>query len=267
MRESKYAINFTNKIKNFLVEGTEDMKFFTRQLYEQMQVWSFLTNLLNEDDNDNEEIKKFYQEQGKDYEVEQRHIYEENYKEIKHFLLEYLPESLESIILNELSVYGKMLSESSIMEMKKYIDNFSNLMFDDSDINVGKTYSKYYKSIENSLPEDIRSLNEKYNFHDSQITYFDYSGENKIIIKLSCEGSFLSNGGSAVLTFSDIKSVELSDNYVGNWWLWNETHLSDIGNFDFQALFHNYDDNGRHSLNELRIIADKVSLEFLDTDS
>lgn len=236
------------------------MKFFTRQLYEQMQVWSFLTNFLNEDDN--EEIKEFYQEQGKDYEAEQRYIHEENYKEIKPFLLKYLPEYLRDVVLNDISVYGKALSQNSIMEIEKYIDNFNNLMFNDSDISVEKAYSTYYEGKKNSLPEDIVNINEKYNFHDSQITNFEYTTKNQIIITLNCEGSFLSSDGSAILTFSDVKSAELSDNYIGNWWLWNETHLSDIGNFDFEALFHDYDSNGKHSLNTFRVIADKVSLSF-----
>ena len=139
-------------------------------------------------------------------------------------------------------------------------------MFNDSDINVEKSYSTYYKSIKNFLPKDILNLNEKYSFHDSQITSFEYTANNQIIIKLNCEGSFLSDAKLAILTFSEVKSAELSDNYIGNWWLWNETHLSDIGNFDFQALFHDYDDNGNHLLNEFKVIADKVSLSFLSTD-
>ena len=58
------------------------MKFFTKQLCEQTQVWSFLMNFTNRDEDEEsiKENKEWYHEQGRDYEAEQKHNYEKSYK-------------------------------------------------------------------------------------------------------------------------------------------------------------------------------------------
>lgn len=79
------------------------MKFLNQQLNEQMQVWSFLMNFKNEDEDEeiSEEIKECYKQQGKDYETEQKRFYEQQYKYINPFLLKHLPESLRYAICDE----------------------------------------------------------------------------------------------------------------------------------------------------------------------
>lgn len=151
-----------------------------------------------------------------------------------------------------------------MIEIEKYRRVLSDLLFNDSDTNIFKIYHMYYQDIKKSLSTDIQNLNEQYSFHDSQIVSFEYKGKDQIIIKLNCKGSYLPSDGFAVLTFNNVKLVELSGSYIDNWWLWDETHLSNIGNFDFQAIFHSYNSNKDHSLNEFRVVADKVSLSFTD---
>ena len=242
------------------------MNFFTKQLYEQMQIWNFLMNFTNqeEDEEVSEDIIEYYQKQGKDYYTEQKRCYEHSYNETKPLLLKYLPESLRVAIYDEFSVYGKMPNNTLMTEIDKYRSFLYDLIFNESEINVNRIYNKYYKDIKSSLPTNIQNLNEQYSFHDSQIISVDYNSKKQIVIKLSCKGSCLPSDGIAVLTFYDVKFTELNDDYIGNWWLWDETHLSDLGKFDFQAIFHKYNSNNEHSLNELRIVADEVSLSFLD---
>ena len=242
------------------------MKFYTKQLCEQTQVWSFLMNFTNRDEDEEsiKENKEWYHEQGRDYEAEQKQNYEKSYKETEPFLLKYLPVSLRSAIYGEFLIYGKIPNQNLMVEIEKYSKILNDLIFNDSDTNIGKAYSRHYKKIQKFLPKDIQGLNEEYSFHDSQILSFEQTSKDEIIIKLKCEGSYLPSDGVAILTFSNVKLAEIGDDYIGNWWLWDETHLSNIGNFDFQALFHSYNSNGEHSLNDLRVVANQVSLSFLD---
>lgn len=245
------------------------MKFFTKQLHEQLQVWSFLMNFTDKDEGEegSEEIREYYQRQGKDYDIEQKLIYEETYRNTKTYLLKYLPESLRDTINNDFSVYGKMPNGNITLEIEKYRSVLGDLLFNDSKTNIFKIYHKYYQDIKDSLSIDIQNLNEKYSFHDLQILSLESKDTEQIVIKLNCKGSYLPSDGIAILTFNNVKLAELDGDYTGNWWLWDETHLSDIGNFDFQAILHSYNDNKEHSLNEFRIVADEVSISFAETSN
>jgi len=185
-------------------------------------------NFTNEEDEEevSEDIIEYYQKEGKDYYTEQKRCYEQSYNEIKPLLLKYLPEALRAEIYDEFSVYGKKLNKNLMIEIEKYMKVLNNLLFNDSKANVFKIYDKYYQDIKGSLPTDIKNLNEQYSFHDSQIVSFEYTSENEIVIKLNCKGSYLPSDGIAILTFYNVKFTELNEEYVGNWWLWDETHLS-----------------------------------------
>jgi hypothetical protein len=50
-------------------------------------------------------------------------------------------------------------------EIEKYIKSLNDLIFNDSDTNIGKAYSRHYKEIEKSLPKDIQTLFHSYNFN------------------------------------------------------------------------------------------------------
>lgn len=245
------------------------MKFFTKQLHEQLQVRSFLMNFTDKDEGekDNEEIREYYQRKGKDYDIEQKLIYEEAYRNTKTYLLKYLPESLRDAINNDFSVYGKMPNGNIMLEIEKYRSVLGDLLFNDSETNIFKIYHKYYQDIKCSLSIDIQNLNEKYSFHDSQILSLESKDTDQIVIILNCKGSYLPSDGIAILIFNNVKLAELDGNYAGNWWLWDETHLSDLGNFDFQAILHSYNSNKEHSLNEFRIVADEVSISFAETSN
>ena len=231
------------------------MKFYTKEVYEQMQVYGYLPFFINEGEVEEslEETREYFKNQGIDYDVVRKNCFEE----MKPYLLKYLPKSLKSIIYDEGLIYGKLLNNVLKEEIEKYKKNL-NKMF----VEIGKNYDNHYKNIENSLAEDIKSLGKLCSFHDSRIMSIEYLSKEEITIKLDCKGSYLPSEGVATLKFQNVMFAEISDKHIGGSWVYGEVHLSTIACFDFRALLCNCQHNSSFQGDELRIVADKVSLSF-----
>lgn len=57
----------------------------------------------------------------------------------------------------------------------------------------------------------------------------------------------------------DVSEFKIMKDIVGDTWLYEEVHLSDTGKFEFHVLL--YSSEGFLNLNELKIIAEDVSIE------
>jgi hypothetical protein len=102
-----------------------------------------------------------------------------------------------------------------------------------------KRYEAHLRSIGNSLPENARTLS-SLSFHDAEIKSVKHVSREAVEIVL--EGGpydFLEKKwleyGSYTLSFSGVKMAWLPYTVVGDHWLHEEIHLSDVAAFDYQV--------------------------------
>lgn len=222
------------------------MKFFTKEIYEKMQVSGYL--LYPDMQEDIDEILDLYESD----EMADR----ENFLIMKPLMLKYLPESLKSSVYDE-SLNPSIIPDdyllSQIIEWQKSIDNEWNV--------INSNYNKHCNSIKNLLPQNMFELCSEYSFHDAEILSVQKSND-QVELELDCS-ECRDNQGTCLLTFTGVKLLETPDDLSEDyWWLYDEVHLSDEGNFDFQVLL--VIDGDFLTLNEIRIIADDVNIEVIE---
>ncbi len=118
-----------------------------------------------------------------------------------------------------------------------------------------REYAAHVKAIRDSLPEGARALS-SISFHDATIKVVKHVSRKEVEIVIESGGyDILSNKtleyGGYTLTFSGVKKAWLPYTVVGDTWLYEEMHLSDVAVFDYQVLLVN---------DEIRIQADDVRL-------
>ena len=97
-------------------------------------------------------------------------------------------------------------------------------------------------------------MSNKYNFHDTKVLAARNLQGNIVEIDLQCSEGFMDEG-LYTLIFNGVKLIEVSDDFIGSWWIYSEIHLSDVGKFQLNVLF---DSEDCSVFNEMKIIADDV---------
>ena len=119
-----------------------------------------------------------------------------------------------------------------------------------------KEYASHVKAIRDSLPEGARALS-GISFHDATVKEVKHVSRREVEIVIETGGydilserNVLEYGGYR-LSFSGVKQVWVPHTVVGDTWLYEEMHLSDIAAFDYQVLLYK---------DEIRIQAEDVRL-------
>ena len=127
---------------------------------------------------------------------------------------------------------------------------------DETSGNIDKLFNEYQShvlSIKDSLPEGALALS-SISFHDAQIKAVTHFSKKAVEITIEGGGyDFLRKEhlsyGDYTLLFSGVKKAWVPHTIVGNVWLYNEIHLSDVAAFDYQVLL---------DKDEIRIQADDI---------
>lgn len=201
------------------------MKFFTKDRYLQLQV---MVNTCLKDDLEYTIKKQYWQ----------------RFFCMNPLLINYLPESILKSIYD---VNTKQFLEFPLQNLTKDIKEWSQIVRNQSEDSI-KEYRKHYEYIKNQLPEKVLDINRNYNFHDSEIRAVKV-GNSRLMIELEYIENYC-------LTFTGLKSVKMSDQIIGDRWIYDEIHLSEIGKFDLRVLLESKE--GCLILHELEVIADDV---------
>jgi hypothetical protein len=118
-----------------------------------------------------------------------------------------------------------------------------------------KQYEAHLRSIGGSLHVNARTLS-SLSFHDAKIKSVKHVSKKAVEIVLEgrpynfVEKKWL-GFGSYTLAFSGVKQTWLPYTVVGDYWLHEEMHLSDVAAFDYQVQL---------AKDEIRVQADEVLL-------
>ena len=120
-----------------------------------------------------------------------------------------------------------------------------------------EAYRQHLNAIRAELSEDAWKL-ARLSFHDAKVKAVAVPDKRKVLIKIYgtvCDLLEKSRSKPQLITlsFSGVKKAWVPDTIVGDFWLYEEMHLSEIAAFDYQVLLHK---------DEIRVRADHVELLF-----
>jgi hypothetical protein len=118
-------------------------------------------------------------------------------------------------------------------------------------------YRKHLNAIRAELSDEAWGL-ARLSFHDAKAKAVAVPDKRKVLIKIYgtvCDLLEKSRSKPQLITlsFSGVKKARVPDAIVGDFWLYEEMHLSEIAAFDYQVLLHK---------DEIRVQADRVELLF-----
>ena len=130
-----------------------------------------------------------------------------------------------------------------------------------------KEYESHLKSIKSSLPENAWLL-ANLSFHDATVKSVEMPSKREVVITLY--GGWVPQfresygmipkeyleGNTHRLSFTGVKKAWVPYSIVGDDWLYEEIHVSDIAAFDYQVLLWK---------DEIRIQADGVKIECFNS--
>lgn len=198
------------------------MKYYTKELYEEMQVYGFLSFPSSREEW--EETLQSYKEYGIDYISTIRNDLEIR----KPDLLKYLPKSMHPFIHNK-----TLMTEYPSSELKEtgtqWLDNFEDRLR-----KIRKECVKNYKELKHKLPNNVVHLHEN-SLHDANVISFEYMPEKREFIMIL---NHLEDGKevNVILTFTDVKDIILEDNIETALWLYDEVYI-DGDYFELHVLF------------------------------
>lgn len=126
-----------------------------------------------------------------------------------------------------------------------------------------QSYMQHLFSIKLKLPEGAWKL-AYLSFHDARVLSVAQPTRRELVITLDgvywgCGFDFIRDkmlgGRFTTLSFSDLKKAWVPQTIIGDDWLYEEMHLSDVAAFDYQALLWK---------DEIRIQADEVDVRSYD---
>ncbi|WP_248927101.1 DUF4085 family protein [Paenibacillus hamazuiensis] len=222
------------------------MLYFTKEMYEKMQVCGYLRVVphLNEQ---SEESIEWFAAQGRDYRSERR----QEFLHLKPLLLKYVPDYRVSAIFEQFVAETEPRTE----ELTEYVSQWAE-KYDKEWLTASRSSREEYHEIRSKLPENFTAMYEKHNLHDAKIISVQSSEDGVVVVKLDGSGS-LGLYGTGYLTFEDVHICEIPDDADGDWWLYDEVHLTPEGHMDFRALLHASSGPAGEivPLHELRIVA------------
>ena len=113
-----------------------------------------------------------------------------------------------------------------------------------------KEYAAHIKAIRDFLPEGARALS-NLSFHDAKIEEVKHLSRREVHILIEGGGYDTLDYGGYTLAFSGVRKAWVPYTVVGDTWLYDEMHLSDVAAFDYHVLL---------VKDEIRIRADDVRL-------
>ena len=188
------------------------MKYYTKELYEEMQIYGFLSFPSSREEW--EEILQSYKIYGMDY----ISIIRNDLEIRKPDLLNYLPESMHPSIHNK-----TLMTEYPSLELKKTGTQWLN-NFEDRLRKIRKECVKNYEEIKHKLPKNVVQLHEN-SLHDADVISFKYMPEKREFIMIL---NHLEDGKEVniILTFTGIKDIILEDNIETALWLYDEVYIN-----------------------------------------
>jgi len=198
------------------------LKYFTKELYKEMQVYGFLSFPSSKEEW--EEMLQSYEEMGIDYlktikdELEFR----------KDDLLKYLPESMHPSIHNK-----TLMTEYPSDELKEtgtqWLDNFESKLR-----NIRRESRVHHELLKDELPEGFVQLHEN-PLHDAHVISFEHLSEQQefiLVLNHNEDGEEI----NVNLTFTGVKDLTLKENIVAASWLYEELYI-DGDYFEVHILF------------------------------
>src|SRR5574341_713534 len=121
---------------------------------------------------------------------------------------------------------------------------------------VRNKYKQHLISIKPSLPKKMQEFSE-ITLHDAIIKSIAKPTQEKLALEIDGSGCCWGPIGQFTLKFKGVKEAQYNeDTIIGDDWLYEEVHLSDVGRFDYRILL------GR---GEFRVVAEDV--EFIIRES
>ena len=98
-----------------------------------------------------------------------------------------------------------------------------------------KVYRQYFNIIFKFLPKNLRKL-ERYSFHDCEIKSVKESKSNIVFILDTSNSVGFSPNYKIILKFKGIKNNPQVKKIIGQYWLYDEVHLSAEAAFDYHIF-------------------------------
>jgi len=203
------------------------MRYFTHDIYEKMQIRGNFPLRTDNKDKWMKQWEEFYS-----------FCHAKKDKEFKEWAFHYIPEVKDDILQGK-KFTDKEVSEKLYKIIKEMADEWEY---------VCKMYKAEYENIKYKLPLSMQELRNLY-LHDAKVLSLKKDSNDMLNIELD----------SYSLTFKNVSQLEITDDIIGDSWLYDEVHLSDRGKFDFQVLL--YSQQGFSTLHEFRVIADDILIE------
>ncbi|GKU76292.1 hypothetical protein L3i20_v206890 [Paenibacillus sp. L3-i20] len=222
------------------------MRYFTTEMYEKMQVRGALVFPANQEEL--ELVKQRYVEYGRDFEA----LTTKSFEIIKPLLLKYAPEPIiELIERGELT--GIHYPKPEVLTMVKQW----RTELDEEWKEACRQYQDGYANYEHKLPVDRKII---HLLHDSKLLEININEDGNIELLLDSSSSML-NDNQLRLHFHGVSEYELSEDMIGNWWLYEELFWNEEeGSCTVNALLSS--PLGYLTMNVLKIVAKDVSVQF-----
>ena len=202
------------------------MMYFTRDIYEKMQIRGRFPLKIDNKEKWIQQLEAF---------CKVSHANDKLYNEL---IFQHIPEVKNDIL------EGKKFTDTDVSpKLYERIKEMANEWE-----NVCSMCKAEYDDIKYKLPSSMQLLR-SYAFHDNEVLSVKKDSTDVLIIELEYYS----------LIFKNVSQLEAIDDIVGDIWLYEEVHLSDIGGFEFQVLL--YSPKGFLTLHEFSVIADDVFIE------
>lgn len=218
------------------------MKYFTKELYEEMQVAGFLTFP------ETEEEWEAYQEGYRSDGVDPAKLHRQELEDIREDLLKFLPESFHPYIYDGTinSAYPSPKLREMISKWEADHEARVDVLLDD--------YSRHHASIKESLPPGAVLLTEK-SLYDCVVNSVERPSDDVLVLRLDCRSGF-HYFKEIQLTFTGVTEALIPQDFVGALWLYNEIYL--IGELvELHVLFD-------MPMTEVTIVSRDVQIEELE---
>lgn len=215
------------------------MKYFTKELYEEMQVYGSLVYVDSLEDQ--EEEKAWFNKEGRDYYGEAL----KRFELISPYMVKYLPESLQKYVKD------KRIMDCNIPDVKMMEEITSwRRQWEDKWRYVCDKYKHYTDSIYNDLPEGLRKLGKNIRMHDATIMNVTAKEDTLELVINTVENKVFQ------FVFTQVKLFEYQENPIDNCCLYTEIALLGQDVFEVQILLSNSINTKQFlDTNEVRIIA------------
>ncbi len=215
------------------------MKYFTKELYEEMQVYGSL--VYSDSKEEQEEEIEWYLSEGRDY-------FEESLKRfelISPYMKKYLPKNLQKYIkdksLMDSNIPGEVIREEITSWRNQWNVKWKW---------VCDHYNQYYESIHFGLPDDLKKIGKQIRIHDATIVDVRTRADTLELVFNTVENKVFQ------LLFTQVVSFEYQDYVIGNVCLYTEIALLDQSDFEIQMLIDKcMNANQIYDTNEMKIRA------------